>query len=139
MKVNKTFKELEVKESRRNFIKRSAGTAAAAGSLGMLSSCRSKTDESQAGKDEPKIVVGACGLSCSACPLMKAGKCKGCGPGNTVSAEMVSMKNCPVLNCASMKKITYCGTDCQKFTECGKLIGKPYDKAFMEKIKERLE
>ena len=31
-----------------------------------------------------------------------------------------------------------CGTDCKKFTECGKLIGRPYDKAFMSKIKARL-
>ena len=127
-----------MKESRRNFIKRSAGTAVAAGSLGVLSSCRSKEDKPQAGNEKPKIVVGACGLSCSACPLMKAGKCKGCGPGNTVTAEQVAMKNCPVLKCASMKKITHCGTDCKKFTECGKLIGKPYDKTFMQKIKTRL-
>ena len=126
-----------MRESRRNFVRKGVCAAVAAGSLGMLSSCKSSED-TQAFSNEPEITVGACGLSCSTCPLMKAGKCKGCGPANAVSAEMVSMKNCPVLNCASMKKIAYCGTDCMKFTECGKLIGRPYDKSFMERIKSRL-
>ncbi|MCD6393292.1 MAG: hypothetical protein J7M40_07265 [Planctomycetes bacterium] len=126
-----------MEESRRNFVRKGAYAAIAAGSLGMLSSCKSSED-TQSLSNASKTMVGACGLSCSACSLMKAGKCKGCGPANVVSAEMISMKNCPVLNCASMKKIAYCGTDCMKFTECGKLIGRPYDKSFMEKIKGRL-
>lgn len=83
-------------------------------------------------------MVAACGLACDACPLMKAGKCKGCGPGNGVSEEMVKMKNCAVLTCANMKKIAFCGTDCKKFTDCAKIIGKPYDKTFIEMIKTRL-
>jgi len=125
-----------MKESRRNFIGKSTTAAIAIGGLGMLSSCDKKTDEQQSSK--PEMVVGACGISCSVCPLMKAGKCKGCGPANVVSAEMVSKKNCPVLNCASMKKIAYCGTDCQKFSECGKLVGHPYHEDFMGKIKAKL-
>jgi len=126
-----------MKESRRNFMRTSAGIAIAAGTLGALTSCKDKPAQSTAPK-APEIMVGACGLSCSSCPLMKEKKCKGCGPANEVSAEMVSMKNCPVLNCASMKKIAHCGTDCMKFTDCEKLIGRPYDKSFMEKIKGRL-
>jgi len=121
-----------MEESRRNFVKKGAGFVAATATLGMLSSCEKKTEASSK-------MVGACGICCSTCPLMKAGKCKGCGPADAVSAEMVAKKNCPVLNCASMKKIKYCGTDCKKFAECGKLIGKPYDKAYMDKIKARLE
>lgn len=126
-----------MKESRRNFMRTSTGIAVAAGTLGMLTSCEDKSVESRASK-APKAIVGACGLSCSACPLMKEEKCKGCGPANEVSAEMVSMKNCPVLNCASVKKIAHCGTDCMKFTDCEKLIGRPYDRSFLEKIKGRL-
>lgn len=126
-----------MKESRRNFIGKSTAAAIAVGGLGMLSSCKEKPDNSTS-NNKPEVVVGACGMSCSACPLMKAGKCKGCGPGNAVSAEMVSMKNCPVLNCASKKKIEYCGTDCPKFAECGKLVGHPYHEDFMAKIKAKL-
>ena len=124
-----------MEKSRRNFLKTGTGIAVAAGALGALSSCKEKPT---AIAQTPKAMVGACGLSCDACPLMKAGKCKGCGAGDCVSAEMVKMKNCPVLNCASMKKISYCGTDCMKFTDCKKLIGKPYDKSYMEGIKARL-
>jgi len=126
-----------MKESRRNFVRKGAYAVIAVGGLGTLSSCKGNKVTQTPGS-KPEMMVAACGLSCSTCPLMKAGKCKGCGPANGVSAEMVAMKNCPVLNCASMKKIAYCGTDCMKFTDCGKLIGRPYDKSFMEKIKGRL-
>ena len=117
--------------SRRDIVKTGAGAAAAAGALGMLAT---RGDAAE----EKKPMVAACGLSCTACPLMKAGKCKGCGPGNAVSADMVAKKNCPVLSCASMKKIEYCGTGCKKFMECGKVIGRPYAKEFMEGIKKRM-
>ncbi len=128
-----------MKESRRNFMKTGAGAAVTAGTLGMLSSCNKEETETAAGKEEKKtMMVGACGLSCSACPLLKNGKCKGCGPGNAVAEAMVTKKNCPVLNCASKKKIAYCGTDCAKYTECAKLIGKPFDKGFMDKLKSRM-
>lgn len=84
-------------------------------------------------------MVGACGLACSACPLMQAGKCKGCGPANTSSADVAAAKaKCPVFSCARMKGIAHCGTACKKFTECGKLIGKPYSKEFMATLKTRL-
>ena len=87
----------------------------------------------------PKAMVGACGLACTACPLMKAGKCKGCASGKDATAKMLEMKPCPVLQCAAKKKIAYCGTDCKKFTECAKVIGHPYDKTFMENMAKRME
>ena len=120
-------------ESRRNFIKKSAGIAAAAGVLSTISSCK----ENSTGTPNIRM-VGACGLCCSTCPLIRGGVCKGCGAGNVVSEEMVAMKNCPVLSCANMKNIAYCGTSCTMFTTCAKLIGKPYDKTFMDSIKNRL-
>ncbi len=120
-------------ESRRSFLRKGSQIAATAGVLGVTGAMTSRAAESKAAP-----MVAACGLACNVCPLMKAGKCKGCGAANAVPAEMVTKKNCPVLNCASMKKIAYCGTDCKMFTECGKLIGRPYDKAFMGKIKSRL-
>lgn len=118
-------------QSRRGFLQKSGTVAATAGVIGL-------TGAMSSGAAETTPMVAACGLACNVCPLMKAGKCKGCGAANAVPAAMVAKKNCPVLNCASMKKIAYCGTDCKKFTECGKLIGRPYDKSFMGKIKSRL-
>jgi len=108
------------------------GATAAAGALGLAAGgCEAA--------EEPKPMVAACGLSCAACPLMKAGKCKGCAPGNQASAELLKMKPCPVLQCAAKKKIDYCGTGCKMFTKCEKMIGRPYDKSFLEKIAKRLE
>lgn len=87
---------------------------------------------------EKKAMVAACGLACSTCPLMKAGKCKGCASGKEASAELLRMKPCPVLKCAAMKKIDYCGTGCKMFTDCKKLIGRPYAESFLAEIKKRL-
>jgi len=114
--------------SRRDFIARGVVATATLGLTGAFAA------------DAPSAapMVGACGLSCSACPLMKADKCKGCGPGNKVAAAMVTKKNCPVLTCASMKKISFCGTDCAMFAKCGKLIGKPYAKEFLDRIAAKL-
>jgi len=120
-----------MREDRRDFLRRSGRAAVVAGAAGLLGA---KT--ATAAEETP--MVAACGIACNTCPLMKAGKCKGCAPGNAASAEMVKMKNCPVLSCANMKKIAYCGTGCMKFAECGKLVGRPYDKAFLDKIKTKL-
>ena len=83
-------------------------------------------------------MIAACGLACTACPAMIAKKCKGCATGKTASAEMLKMKPCPVLKCAAMKKIDYCGS-CKMFTQCAKLVGQPYDKAFIEKLDKKLK
>jgi len=122
--------------SRRDFLKCGRG-AVAAGTLAVLATQGVVAAE---GKPEADLLVGACGIGCSACPLLKAGKCKGCGPANTASAETAAAKmKCPVFSCAKMKGIAYCGTDCMKFTECGKLIGRPYSTDFMTRIKGRME
>lgn len=117
-------------ESRRSFLSKTVAGAAVVG-LAAAGSAQGKDK-----KEETSItMVGACGLSCQVCPLMKAGKCKGCGPG---TSEMAAKKTCTVLKCANMKKVAYCGKDCPGFTKCAKLIGKPYAKEFMEGIKKRL-
>ena len=92
----------------------------------------------QPGGAKPAAMVAACGLSCMACPLMKAGKCKGCASGKEASAELLAKKPCPVLHCAAKKKIDYCGTGCKMFTKCKKLIGKPYAQSFMDMIAKRM-
>ena len=125
----------EMDATRRDFLKYSKG-AAAVGALAALGTHGAVAAEA---KSDTKLLIGACGIGCSACPLMKAGKCKGCGPANAVSEETAAAKmKCPVFSCAKMKGIAYCGTDCKKFTECGKLIGRPYSSDFMTKIKTRL-
>jgi len=68
---------------------------------------------------------------------MKAGKCKGCA-AKAEMAKMKEMKPCPVFECAAMKKIDYCGTGCEKFAECAKLIGHPYAQSFMDMMKNRM-
>ena len=114
-----------MKIRRRGFVKQGLGmTLVAAGTAAMTAAGGCSAQE----KDEKKMAVGPCGLCCDACPLMAAGKCKGCNP----------QKKCPVVECACMKKITYCGTSCKMFADCGKLVGRPYDKTFLSMIKSKL-
>ena len=116
-------KEVLVVTSNNAYVKskkmKSSADAVVADASGALSSCKEKPTSIA---KTPKAIVGACGLSCNACTQMKDGKCKGCGAGDSVSAEMVKMKNCSILNCASMKRISYCRTDCMKFADCKKLM-----------------
>ncbi len=97
-----------------------------------------ETPEPGTPDETPKAMVAACGLSCMACPLMKAGTCKGCASGKEATPEMLEMKPCPVLQCAAKKQIDYCGTGCEKFAECEKLIGHPYAQSFMDMMKKRM-
>ena len=106
-----------------------ASAAAATGILGASAAM---------GAESKPAMIGACGLACTTCPLMKAGKCKGCAPGNKATKAMIEKKGCPVLKCAAMKKIDYCGTGCKMFTKCKKLVGKPYDATFLAKIDKKL-
>lgn len=112
--------------SQRRFL---AGAAAGVASLPVAALAGEKGD--------PKM-IGACGLACTTCPLMKAGKCKGCASGTEASAEMVEKKPCPVLKCAAMKKIDYCGTSCKMFTKCPKLVGHPYAESYLAMVAKRL-
>ena len=134
--------------SRRAFLSK-GGQIAATGMVGVLiPGCAQSAQESAQERpapsretpepETPKAMVAACGLSCMACPLMKAGACKGCASGKEATAEMLEMKPCPVLQCAAMKKIDYCGTGCEKFAECEKLIGHPYAQSFMDMMKKRM-
>ncbi len=136
--------------SRRAFFAKS-GQIAATGVIGGLAvgctqssqedvqaSPASSEDNPDREAESPKAMVAACGLSCMACPLMKAGTCKGCASGKEASEEMLAKKPCPVLKCAAMKGIDYCGTGCGKFTECDKMIGHPYAQTFMDMMKKRM-
>lgn len=133
-----------MERSRRKFLVNGA-SAVAVGVVGAsMAGCKRtektlpKPAEGKAkAKPEPKPMIGACGLACTVCPLMKAGKCKGCASGKDASTEMVEKKACAVLKCAAMKKIDYCGS-CKMFTKCAKVIGKPYDKTFMEMMAKRM-
>lgn len=112
--------------SRRDLLKK--GSVAAAAAIGAAALGR----EATAAMAAPGP-VGACGISCGTCPLKKAGECMGCGPG-TASMK----KGCPVWQCASRKKIDYCGTGCKMFTKCKKLVGKPYAKSFLDMMAKRM-
>jgi hypothetical protein len=114
--------------SRRKFLTAAAGVAALPAAALAVES---------AAADKPKM-IGACGLACTTCPLLAAGKCKGCASGKEASPEMVAKKPCPVLKCAAMKKIDYCGTGCKMFTKCKKLVGQPYAESFLGMIEKRL-
>jgi hypothetical protein len=87
--------------------------------------------------EAPKVMVAACGLSCTACALMHAGKCKGCA-AKAEMAKTKGMEPCPVFACAAMKNIDYCGTGCKKFAECEKLVGHPYAQSYLDMVKTRL-
>jgi len=88
--------------------------------------------------DEPMPMVAACGIACNTCPLMAAGKCKGCATGKMATEAQIEKKGCPVLKCAAMKKIDFCGTGCKMFAMCKKLVGRPYAQAFLDKIKAKM-
>ena len=118
-----------MERSRRDVLKLTVAAPAA-----MLVGCGGE----QAPNASGKAMIGACGLACIACPLMKAGKCKGCASGKDASAAMIEKKGCEVLKCAAMKKIDYCG-DCKMFTKCKKIIGKPYDQMFVDMQAKRME
>ncbi len=114
---------------RRKFLK---GAAVAGVGLATLSA----KGEEKADKAAMPMIA-ACGLACTACPAMIAGKCKGCATGKSASEELLKARPCPVLQCAAMKKIDYCG-QCKMFTKCEKLVGQPYDKAFIEKLDKKI-
>ncbi len=91
--------------NRRHFI-----TAAALGTAGAaLVMAEEKPDVA-------KAEHGACGLSCAACRMKLNGKCDGCGKGPKAK--------CAILQCAQMKKLSFCaqckGYPCTKIKESGK-------------------
>ena len=125
-------------ETRRGMLAK-AGVAAV-GAVGALATANAlgKEEAPKAAAKKKRKCIGACGLACSTCPLMKAKKCKGCASGKDATPALLKMKPCVVLKCAAMKKIDYCGTGCKMFTKCKKLIGKPYDKTFIAMIAKKM-
>ena len=122
-------------QSRRSLFLQGASAVGA----GVLATSALGAEKAPAKAAKAQEMIAACGLACKTCPLLKAGKCKGCASGTGASPAMLKMKPCPVLQCAAKKKIEYCGRDCKGFTKCKKMIGRPYDKMFMAMIKKRLE
>jgi hypothetical protein len=124
--------ENRMDKSRRSFLV--AGAAAGAGVLAASTSARAEEKQ-----PAPMVMVAACGLSCTVCPLMKARKCSGCASGTAATPELLKAKPCIVLHCAADKKIEYCGTGCDMFTTCRKLIGRPYAETFLQGLARRLQ
>jgi hypothetical protein len=118
---------------RREFLK---GTAVAVTGVGLMALPALGEEAKAQAKAGPPMMVAACGLACTVCPAMIAGKCKGCATGRTATPEMLK-KPCPVLQCAAGKQLDYCG-NCKMFTTCAKLIGRPYDQAFVAMLAKKL-
>ena len=86
--------------------------------------------------------IGACGIACEVCGFFTKGACQGCVPGDDEGASKVldTQKKkfgfaCPVLECASSRKVGYCLKDCDEFP-CDVLYqGFPYGKAFLNLFK----
>ena len=86
--------------------------------------------------------VGACGIACEVCGFLAKGACGGCVPGDDEGASLVleTQKEqfglaCPVLECASSRKVPYCLKDCDDFP-CELLYrGFPYGKAWLNLFK----
>jgi len=107
--------------SRRAFLV--ASGAVAGGSVAALASAVPDAAEQAAKAEPPELVVGACGICCSKCPAMAAGKCKGCGAG---TAEGAAASPCPIRSCAAAKGVAFCGTDCKGFLKCQKIATRSY-------------
>ena len=122
--------------SRRAFL--AASGAVAGGSVAALAATVAAPTP-QPGRGEPAaqtdLVVGACGVCCSKCPAMAAGKCKGCGPA---TADGAANSRCPVRSCAAKKGFAYCGTDCKGFLNCGKVAGKPYAAEYLQGVARKM-
>lgn len=66
--------------------------------------------------------TGACGINCLACRLSLEGKCSPCGSGGSDQArkkleaqERLIGAPCPILACATARRIDYCLRDCLEF------------------------
>ena len=76
--------------------------------------------------------TGACGVNCDVCRLNLLGICSTCGPG-TSEGGLVKMATqmkilgspCPILACASERRIAHCTRDCEQFP-CDKFKAGPY-------------
>jgi hypothetical protein len=76
--------------------------------------------------------TGACGIDCDVCKLRLMEICSSCGPGKSPEArkKLEAQKRilgspCPILACASMKKVDFCLRDCGEFP-CVNFRSGPY-------------
>jgi hypothetical protein len=87
--------------------------------------------------------IGACGIACEVCGLYAKDACSGCthGDDENVSLVLGTQKKrfgmvCPVLECASGRKVGHCLKDCDIFP-CDLLgQGYPYGKAWLSMFKQ---
>ena len=123
-------------QSRRSFLGK-GGKLAATGALSVLAVGCSQPTDADAAEECAKPSAAPCGLSCAVCPMMKAGKCKGCA-AKAKMAKDKGMKACAIVECVTMKKIDHCGTGCKMFTKCKKLVGHPYAQSYMDMMDKKL-
>ncbi|MBU2547416.1 MAG: hypothetical protein KKB20_03305 [Proteobacteria bacterium] len=76
--------------------------------------------------------TGACGVNCMTCALATTGRCSPCGPGTgsqaarKLGAQLELLGGfCPILKCASDRKIAFCMRDCDRFP-CENFQDGPY-------------
>jgi len=76
--------------------------------------------------------TGACGIDCDVCQLNIREICSSCGPGTGPAAdrklaaqERVLGSPCPILACASLRKVDFCLRDCTEFP-CVNFDNGPY-------------
>ena len=87
--------------------------------------------------------IGACGIACEVCGFLANGVCGGYVSGDDESTSLVleTQKKkfgmvCPVLECASRRKVGHCLKDCDEFP-CELLSrGYPYGKAWLSMFKK---
>ena len=87
--------------------------------------------------------IGACGIACEVCGFLAKGACEGCVAGSDegASKKLDEQKKkfgmvCPVLECASSRKVGHCLKDCDEFP-CDLLYrGYPYGKAWLNVFKK---
>jgi hypothetical protein len=89
------------------------------------------------------MATGACGINCDACRLNLLGVCSSCGPGKSLEAQRKMTAQvrllgapCPVLECASSRKIDYCLRDCEEFP-CERLRAYPFSEGFLNMQERR--
>lgn len=89
--------------------------------------------------------TGACGVNCDVCKLNLMGVCSTCGPGKSAEAQkkLAAQKRilgaaCPILECASMNRLSYCLRDCNSFPCVNfKQIEYPFSQGFLNMQKRR--
>ncbi|MBI3942389.1 MAG: DUF3795 domain-containing protein, partial [Chloroflexi bacterium] len=59
--------------------------------------------------------IGPCGQACSVCGFHVKGLCEGCLPGDRCPPEKAARQQCPVLFCASSRRIAFCSRDCPQY------------------------